>query len=172
VHSIDLAILLIRLSVGLTFAAHGAQKAFGWWGGPGMTGWRGAIDRMGFRPVGLFAAVSVLAELIGGHMLGAGFVTPAAAAVLVGLSVVIIFKVHWSRGFFTSKGGFEFPFVLAIGAVAIGVAGPGQVSFDHLIGLEPTATVRGVLLVIGALGGLVSLAVPWLAARVNPAKAS
>jgi putative oxidoreductase len=105
-------------------------------------------------------------------MLAAGILAPAAAAVLVDLSVVIIFKVHWSRGFFTSKGGFEFPFVLAIGAVATGVAGPGQVSFDQLIGLEPTATVRGALLVIGALGGLVSLAVPWLAARVNPAKTS
>ncbi len=171
-HSFDLAILLIRLSVGLTFAAHGAQKAFGWWGGPGMTGWRGAIDRMGFRPVALFAAVSVLAELVGGLMLAAGILTPAAAALLVSLSVVIILKVHWSKGFFTSKGGFEFPFVLAIGAVAIGVAGPGQVSFDQLIGIEPTATVRGLLLVIGALGGLVSLAVPWLAARVNPAKTS
>jgi putative oxidoreductase len=105
-------------------------------------------------------------------MLAGGILAPAAAAVLVGLSVVIIFKVHWSKGFFSSKGGFEFPFVLAIGAVAVGVAGPGQVSFDQLIGLEPTATFRGVLPVIGALGGLVSLAVLRLAARVNPTKTS
>jgi hypothetical protein len=59
-----------------------------------------------------------------------------------------------------------------MGAVAIGVAGPGQVSFDQLIKLEPAATVRGVLLVIGALGGLVSLAVPRLTARANSAKTS
>jgi len=92
--------------------------------------------------------------------------------VLVGQSIVIIFKVHWAHGFFSGKGGFEFPLLLAIGAVAVGVAGPGQVSLDHLIKLEPTATVRAVLLVIGAIGGLASLAVPWLIARMKPAKAS
>jgi putative oxidoreductase len=172
VHSIDLAILLIRLAVGLTFAAHGAQKAFGWWGGPGLAGWRGAVTSMGFRPVELFVGASIVAELVGGLMLAAGILTPAAAALLVAQSVVIIFKVHWSKGFFSSKGGFEFAFVLGMGAVAIGVAGPGQVSFDQLIKLEPATTVRGVLLVIGALGGLVSLAVPRLTAWANSAKTS
>jgi len=172
VHSTDLAFLLIRLAVGLTFAAHGAQKAFGWWSGPGLTGWRGAVTSMGFRPVELFVGASILAELVGGLMLAAGILTPAAAALLVAQSVVIIFKVHWSKGFFSTKGGFEFAFVLAMGAVAIGIAGPGQLSLDQLIKLEPTATVRGVALVIGALGGLVSLAVPGLAARTNPASKS
>jgi putative oxidoreductase len=171
-HSIDLAILLIRLGVGVTFAAHGAQKAFGWWGGPGLKGWQGAMTSMGFRPVALFAAVSMLAELLGGLMLAVGILTPAVAAVLVGESVVIILKVHWSHGFFSGKSGFEFPLLLALGAVAVGVAGPGQISLDHLIKLEPTATVRAVLLVIGVLGGLASLAVPWLMARMNPAKES
>jgi putative oxidoreductase len=171
-HSIDLAILLIRLGVGVTFAAHGAQKAFGWWGGPGLKGWQGAIASMGFRPVALFAALSVLAELVGGLMLAAGILTPAVAALLVGQSVVMVFKVHWTHGFFSGKGGFEFPLLLAVGAVAIGVAGPGQISLDHLIKLEPTATVRAVLLVIGALGGLASLAVPWLMTRTNPATES
>ncbi|HEX7431608.1 MAG TPA: DoxX family protein [Candidatus Limnocylindrales bacterium] len=171
-HSTDLAFLLIRLAVGLTFAAHGAQKAFGWWSGPGLKGWRGAVSSMGFRPVELFVGASILAELVGGLMLAAGILTPVAAALLVAQSVVIIFKVHWSKGFFSSKGGFEFAFVLAMGAVAIGIAGPGQLSLDQLIKLEPAATVRGASLVIGALGGLASLAVPGLAARTNPAKTS
>ena len=171
-HSFDLAILLIRLGVGVTFAAHGAQKAFGWWGGPGLKGWQGAIASMGFRPVALFAALSVLAELLGGLMLMAGIVTPAAVALLVAQSIVIIFKVHWSHGFFSAKGGFEFQLLMALGVVAVGVAGPGQISLDHLIKLEPTATVRAVLLVIGALGGLASLAVPWLMTRTNPATES
>jgi hypothetical protein len=59
-----------------------------------------------------------------------------------------------------------------MGAVAIGIAGPGQLSLDQLIKLEPAATVRGVALVIGALGGLVALAVLWLGARTNLAKTS
>ena len=168
-HSIDLALLLIRLAVGLTFAAHGAQKAFGWWGGPGMTGWKGAMTAMGFRPVVLFAVVSMLAELVGGLMFAAGIATPAAAAVLLAQSVVIILKVHWAKGFFNTKGGFEYPLLLAVGAVAIGIAGPGLSSVDNLIKLEPTAAVRGAALVIGAVGGLAALAVPWLMGRRSPA---
>jgi putative oxidoreductase len=171
VHSIDLALLLIRIAVGGTFAAHGAQKAFGWWGGPGLKGWQGALAGMGFRPVRLFVTLSILAELVGGLMLAAGLVTPAVAALLVGQSVVIILKVHWGHGFFSQKGGFEFPLLLAVGAVAVGVAGPGLVSLDHLIKLEPSATIRAALLVMGALGGLASLAVAWLMARTSPAKA-
>ena len=53
----DLGIALIRIVVGLTFAAHGAQKAFGWWGGPGYEGWSGAIHKMGWRPVAFPATV-------------------------------------------------------------------------------------------------------------------
>ena len=170
-HAFDLAILLIRLGVGLTFAAHGAQKAFGWWGGPGLKGWRGAIAGMGFRPVPLFVAVSVLAELGGGLMLAAGILTPAAAAVLVAQSVVIILKVHWKNGFFNTRGGFEFPLLLAVAAAAVGVAGPGQTSVDKLLKIEPSATVRGALLVLGAVGGLGALALGWLTAPKAPPKA-
>jgi putative oxidoreductase len=169
-HSFDLAILLIRLGVGLTFAAHGAQKLFGWWGGPGLKGWKGALASMGFRPVALFAAVSILAELVGGLMLAAGILTPVAAAILVSQSVVIILKVHWSHGFFNGKGGFEYPLLLAVGAVAVGIAGPAQISIDNLLELEPSAAIRGALLVVGVVGGLAALAIPWLTAPKAPAK--
>jgi putative oxidoreductase len=112
----------------------------------------------------------MLAELVGGLMFAAGIATPAAAAVLVAQSVVIILKVHLAKGFFSTKGGFEFPLLLAVGAVAIGIAGPGLTSVDNAIKLEPTAAVRGAALVIGAVAGLAALAVPWLMARMGPAK--
>src|SRR6188508_2705916 len=87
---IDLSLLILQLGVGLTFAAHGAQKVFGWWGGPGLAGWEGAMAHMGFRPARLFALVSAGAELVGGLMLAVGFLTPFVAAVLVAQTVVII----------------------------------------------------------------------------------
>ena len=55
---IDAALLVLRVGIGLVFAAHGAQKLFGWWNGPGMAGWQGAMEHMGYRPAPLFAAVS------------------------------------------------------------------------------------------------------------------
>ena len=48
--STDLALALARAVVGLIVAAHGAQKAFGFWGGSGLSGWIQAMTRMGLRP--------------------------------------------------------------------------------------------------------------------------
>jgi putative oxidoreductase len=162
----DLAFLLIRLVVGLTFAAHGAQKAFGWWNGPGMPGWQGVMERLGFRPSGLFAGVSMAAELGGGLLLAFGLLTPLAVAALVGQSVVIIVKSHLPRGFWNRDNGFEFPLALAAGIVAIGLVGPGTISLDAALGLVPDDTLRLGALALGLVGGLATLAVPTL---VKPA---
>jgi putative oxidoreductase len=164
-HSLDLALLLIRLGVGLTFAAHGAQKLFGWWSGPGLRGWRGAVTAMGFRPVWAFVALSVLAELVAGLMLAAGVLTPVAAATIVAQTIVIIVVVHLKNGFFNTKGGFEYPLLLGIGALAVGAAGPGLNSVDNLLKLRPDTTVRGVVLIAGAVAGFGALAVRWLARK-------
>ncbi|TML66750.1 MAG: DoxX family protein [Actinobacteria bacterium] len=146
-------------------AAHGAQKAFGWWSGPGPDGWRRAVASMGFRPSGLWAAISTLAELIGGPLLGVGLFTPVAAAVLVGQCTVIIGQVHLPKGFWNRNSGYEFPLVLAAGAVAVALIGPGALSLDHLLGIAFDDAVRLGLVVVGALGGLAALMVPRVAAR-------
>src|SRR4051812_28011441 len=131
----DFALLILRLGIGLTFAAHGAQKAFGWWGGPGPERWRGAIKGMGFAPAPLFAWVSIAAELAGGLALAVGLLTPVAAALLLAQSIVIIFQAHWAKGFFNGQGGYEFPLSLAVGVVAIGLLGPGSLGLDAAAGL-------------------------------------
>ena len=162
---IDLSFLILQLAVGLTFAAHGAQKAFGWWGGPGLAGWEGAMAHMGFRPARLFALVSASVELVGGLFLAAGLLTPVVAAILVAQTVVIIGKVHWPNGFFNTKSGIEFPLVLGVGAAAVGLAGPGAIGIDAALGLavEPTSAR---LLVAGLVVGLATLAVPGLESRL------
>lgn len=165
----DVAVLLLRLGIGLTFAGHGAQKAFGWWGGPGLERWQGAIGSMGFRPVYFFAIVSVLAELVGGVLLAAGLLTPFAAAVLVAQSVVIIFHVHWAKGFWNGQGGFEYPLALATGALAVGLLGAGAISLDAPLGLAYSSAARVGLIVLGVVAGIVSVAVPRLSAKEQPA---
>ena len=168
---LDVALLILRLGVGLTFAAHGAQKLFGWWGGPGFGRWRSAMDRMGFRPVGLFAAVSSVNEVAGGLMLALGVATPVVAAALVAQTVVIIVKVHLPNGFFVTKSGIEFALNLATCELAIALVGPGALSVDGAVGFVPSTTVRLVLLVLGAAAGFVALAVPRINARREAAAA-
>ena len=161
----DLAILLLGLAVGLTFAAHGAQKAFGWWGGPGMAGWQGAMDQMGFHPARLFAIVSMGAELIGGLFLAVGFLVPLAAAVLVAQTIVIILQVHLPKGFWSAKGGFEFALQLGVGALVLGIVGRGALSLDNALGLSLSSTARVELILLGLLAGLVAYAIPRLGSR-------
>lgn len=165
----DLAVLFLGLAVGLTFAAHGAQKAFGWWGGPGMAGWQGAMEHMGFRPARLFALVSMGAELVGGLFLAIGFLTPLAAAVLVAQSTVIILQVHLPKGFWTAKGGIEFALQLGIGALVVGLLGRGAVSLDGALGWTFGTAIRADLLIVGLLAGVISVAIPRLGSHNRPA---
>ena len=161
---IDAALLVLRVGIGLVFAAHGAQKLFGWWNGPGMAGWQGAMDHMGYRPAPLFAAVLALVEFVGGLLLAIGFLTPFAAAVLIAQAVVIVGAAHWRNGFFSTAGGFEFPLTLGIGAAAILLAGPGAYSVDAVLGIDVAADLRIMLGIVGIAGGLALLFVPRLLA--------
>ena len=158
----DLSLFILQLGIGLTFAAHGAQKLFGWWGGPGLAGWEGAMESMGFRPAKLFALASAGVELGAGVLLAAGLLTPFVAAALVAQAVVIILHVHWQNGFFNARSGIEFPLLLGLGAAALGLAGGGEISVDAFAGVavEPAARLAIVLGGIGA--GLLALAVPRL----------
>jgi|SRR5579859_651941 len=165
----DFTLLILRLVVGLTFAAHGAQKAFGWWNGPGPDKWRNAIAGMHFQPVWLWSTVSIAAELGGGLLLAIGLVTPLAATVLIGQSVVIVLKVHLPNGFWNSNRGVEFGLALGAGAVAILGIGPGFISVDHTIGFALSQPVLWLLLIVGIAGGVASYGVSLLAPAAQPA---
>ena len=165
----DIGLLVLRLGLGLTFAAHGAQKAFGWWNGPGAVGWRAAMERMGFRPVGLFAPASTGIELVGGIFMALGLLTPFVAGILVAQTVVIIAKVHWSKGFFNTAGGYEFPLSLGLAAAAIALLGPGGVSLDGLLGVAWAPELGLALIALGLLGGAVALQAPRMTAPQLPA---
>jgi len=168
--SSDIGLFILRLVVGLTMAAHGAQKAFGWWKGSGWSGWRDVMVRMGFRPPALWGAVGIVAELVGGLLLAIGFLTPLAAMALIGQSVVIIIKAHWSRGFWGRDGGYEFPLSLAAGVVAIVGTGAGALSVDALLGLSWSVEVRLALAALGIVGGLAGIAVNRMFAAPKPAE--
>jgi putative oxidoreductase len=126
--------LLLRLVVGLTMAAHGAQKLLGWFGGPGFTSTARILEQMGFRPGGLQAVLSGGAELGGGLLLALGLLTPLGAAAVTGSMLAATATVTWQNGFISAKGGYEYNLVLIASALAVAFAGPGRFSLDDLLG--------------------------------------
>src|SRR5438034_9229732 len=79
---LDLGLLLIRVVLGLIFAAHGAQKLFGWFGGYGLAGTGGFMESLGFRPGKTFAAEAALGEFVGGLLFALGFLGGVGRALL------------------------------------------------------------------------------------------
>ena len=147
----EIGLLLIRLVIGGTLAAHGAQKLFGWFGGYGIAGTGGWLESMGFRPGKLQAAVSGLSEFGGGVLLAVGLLTPLGAAAIVGVMLVAIGSVHIDNGFFNGANGYEFNLVLAVGALALAFTGPGEWSLDHALDLDLNGPGFGIAALVASL---------------------
>jgi putative oxidoreductase len=155
----DIGLLVLRSVLGLTLAAHGAQKLLGWFGGPGLRGTAEGFERLGFVPAKRAAVMAGLAESAGGLVLVAGLLTPAAVAVLVAVMVVAGAGVHLANGFFAQNGGYEYALVLALAALSLAFTGPGALSLDAALGLELSGPAWGVgALLAGLAGGSIQLA--------------
>jgi putative oxidoreductase len=156
----DIALLVLRVGIGVIFVAHGLQKLFGWWEGPGWEGWKGFLGHLGERPVMFWAPLTVAAEVGGGLALIAGLLVPLAAAGLVAQTLVLFFKVHWPNGFWSQNMGIEFPIALFAGALAVQLLGPGSWALDEVLPVEVLyePAVRWVILGLAILGGLIALA--------------
>jgi putative oxidoreductase len=130
-HRKDLGLLALRLGTGGVLMAHGAQKLFGWFGGGGLDGTARGMEAMGFVPGRPSALAAGVGEAGGGALLVLGLATPAAGAAAAGTMVGAV-AVHQPNGFFGQKGGYEYPAFLGLSAAALGVAGAGRYSLDHL----------------------------------------
>jgi putative oxidoreductase len=165
---LDLGLLLLRLVAGLTIAAHGAQKLFGWFGGPGFGGTMKMQERMGLKPFPLWASLVILGELGGGLSLALGLLTPLGAAGMFGAMFMAIVKAHWKNGFWNSKRGLEFPLQLLAAAVAIGLAGPGSYSLDALFGIVlPTPLLFLILALVALIVDIIGLVMSRTAAPTS-----
>ncbi len=131
----DIGLLALRLALGAVFLAHGAQKAFGAFGGPGFSGATGFVGSLGFRPARLWAALAVGGELAAGLLLLLGLWTPLAAVLVLATMAVAIAKVHGAKGFFNQNGGYEYNLVLIVAVLAVAAVGPGAFSLEHLLKL-------------------------------------
>ncbi|MGH3561656.1 MAG: DoxX family protein [Mycobacterium sp.] len=126
----DVALLILRLVVGLTLAMHGLNKFFGGGRIPGTARW---FESLGMKPGTFHAVVAATTEVSAGLGLAAGLLTPIPAAGFVSLMTVAWWTVHRPHGFFIFNEGWEYVMVLAVGAVVVAMLGPGRFSLDHLI---------------------------------------
>jgi putative oxidoreductase len=147
----DVALLVLRLVVGLYLFGHGAQKLFGWFGGYGLAGTEGFITKLRFRPARLWTINAALTETVGGLLLVLGFLNPIGSLLIIAAMATAIFSVHLGKGWFNTGGGPELPITNIAGAIAVGLAGAGRYSLDSWFGIslpEPAVGIVGLVLVL------------------------
>jgi putative oxidoreductase len=151
----DLALLILRLVVGLLFAGHGAQKLFGVFGGGGLDSTAGTFDSIGLRPGWLHARAAGTAEFAGGLLIALGLFTPFAAAALIGVMIAAILTVHAKNGIWNTNQGYEFNLVMIAAVLALAGAGAGAWSLDNAFGFDLHGTVWALAaLGAGIIGGV------------------
>lgn len=125
--------VVIRIVLGIIFIAHGAQKLFGAFGGPGMAGVVSGFDHMGLHPAVFWAWLVALVEFLGGLGVFFGLLTRLAALALAVDMLVAIVLVHGKHGLFMQNSGFEYPLALLAMAVSLILSGPGVLALDNLV---------------------------------------
>ncbi|HDS1197995.1 TPA: DoxX family protein [Shewanella algae] len=129
----DFAPLALRLPIGITFMAHGAQKLFGWFGGYGLEGTGQWMASIGLTPGYLMALMAGSSEFFGGLLLIIGLLIRPTSAVLAFTMLMAIVTVHLDNGLFMSNNGYEFGLALLATTVSLAISGAGKMSIDSMI---------------------------------------
>jgi putative oxidoreductase len=151
---------LLRSIVGFLFVGHGSQKLFGWFGGHGPEATGQFFESLGLRPGRRHATAAGASEFGGGVLIALGFLTPAAAAAIIGVMFTAIRTVHIKNGPWVSEGGYEYNLVLIACMIALADLGPGDISLDRALGTEVSGPLAGLLAVAGGIGGAMLMTRP------------
>ena len=170
----DAGLLIARVFLGMAMAAHGSQKAFGWFGGHGLKGTAGFFEKLGYKPGVLFAALAAYVEIFGGLLTALGLFGPAGPALILLVMIVAAGTIHIQNGFFASKNGFELNALYIAGALALTFGGPGALSLDDVFGLGRffNGTTNATAIAVGAAIGLITLSIRRSAESDGPHTAS
>lgn len=130
---VDAAALVLRITLGAVFVAHGTPKMFGPVAGPhGRGRTEGLLASRGLPYPKLLVWGLALAELSCGLLLVAGLFTRVAAVVLCVIIALAIPLAKWKHGFID---GWDYPFTLVGACAAMVLLGPGNISVDAALGL-------------------------------------
>ena len=155
--NVDLGLLLLRLGFGLSLAYHGFNKVFGGGGLAGTARWFGSI---GMKYPAVQARMAAATEIGAGLMFAIGFLTPLAAAGMIGVMIVATVTSHWKVGFFVFKEGqgWEYTASIALLAFCVAMIGAGRFSIDRLLDLDVEdwwgAAIAGIVGVGAAIAQL------------------
>lgn len=119
----DYGTLLLRVTLGVMFLAHGLLKVLVYT----VPGTVQFFETQGFP--GALAYAVIAAELVGGTLLILGVYTRWVALALVPI-LLGAFNVHWPNGwvFSTPNGGWEYPAFLTITTIVQSLLGGGALA--------------------------------------------
>jgi putative oxidoreductase len=156
----DLGLMLLRVGLGALLIAHGLQKAFGLWGGQGLSGFQQSLADIGYRNANILTYVGVGGQIAAGVLLILGLFTPLAAAGAVAylinslLAAVAAQRAHGYVAFFLPNG-HEYLVMLLVLAAGLTLTGPGKYGFDAGRGWSRRPFVgSAVALVLGISAGI------------------
>src|SRR5260370_30496276 len=109
---IAIGLLLLRLTLGLIFLLHGAQKLFGVFGGHGPGGTMHFMNTLGLHPAEWWASLAAWGEFAGGLLLVLGLFPPLAALLTAAGNLASLLKLPSERVFWHSQGGYDYEPVL------------------------------------------------------------
>jgi putative oxidoreductase len=148
----SLAVLILRFVLGGLLAGHGAQKLFGWFGGPGLQGTSEMVESIDLQPARPWAVAAGLSEFGGGVLMILGLLNPVGPLGAIGSMVMASVKVHAGKPIWVTEGGAELPVTNMAIATALMLNGPGKYSLDRALGIRwPRELVAILGLVIVAL---------------------
>ncbi|GAB2572399.1 hypothetical protein GCM10027168_01440 [Streptomyces capparidis] len=151
---LDAGLLVLRVAVGLTIAAHGSQKLFGWFDGPGLDGTDQFFTMLGYPSGRTMAVIAGLSELLGGLGLALGLLTPLAGAAVLGTMLNVLW-IERDNGWI---GGVEFPLLIAAGAAGLALTGPGRWAADRMIpALRTPRPLYGAALALAVVAAAITL---------------
>ena len=124
----------VRLALAAVMIAHGSQKVLGSFNGPGFNAYISGNTPFSFmRPTWLWLSAAALSELVGGLLIGFGFLTRVGAFFVACVMLTAVVGVHLPGGFFAANRGYEYPLSLLAMALALLIAGGGQASVDRAL---------------------------------------
>jgi putative oxidoreductase len=153
VSTMKVGLTVLRTVIGVLFFGHGTQKLFGWFGGHGPEGTGQFFETIGLRPGRRHAVAAGAAEAGCGAALAIGFLTPAAAAALIGVMSQAIRSVHFKNGPWVTDGGYEYNLALIATLVALADVGPGDLSVDRALGIDASGPLVALLALAAGIGG-------------------